>query len=176
MRLVILVIALALLAAAPAKAAWTQHKFPELGFGIDFPAEVKTGIGEWKGALARTVPTTVVSSVADGVTYEVIVADFTNRVSETPTILGEAAYILSLEGMLLADSMARTENGANAIYGRRVTVMLPNGSKKTSQIHATKGRLYILVATIPAGGDFDAPIGARFHDSLIFELERDRCR
>src|SRR5687767_12968736 len=105
MRLMFVLIASGLLAASPARAAWVQHQFPELGFGLDFPAEVKTGIGEWKGALARTVPTKTVSAAFDNVSYQASVADFSDRVSETPTILGEAAYILSLEGMLIEDTM-----------------------------------------------------------------------
>src|SRR4051812_38944607 len=104
MRLMTFILAAAMLAAAPAHAAWKQYASPELGFAVDFPAEVKTTKGEWKGAVAGTVPTTVMTAALDNVTYQVSVANFSARVADTPTILGEAAYILSLEGDLIAET------------------------------------------------------------------------
>ena len=176
MRLCALVIAAVMLAAVPAEAAWKQYTSRELGFAVDFPAEMKTSRGEWKGAVARTVPTTVVSAELDNVTYQAIVADFSNRVGDTPTILGEAAYILSLEGMLVAETMARSEPGPNAIYGRRITVMLPDGAKKTTAVYAKSGKLYFFATTISAKGDLGSSTAARFQDSVLFDLERDRTQ
>jgi hypothetical protein len=173
-RLVILVIAILLLAVAPTQAAWKQHQFPELGFGVDFPAEPRISMGEWKGAVARTAPATVITAVHDNITFEAIVADFRNRAAETPTILGEAAYILSQEGALVLETMARTENGPGAIYGRRITVNLRDGSRKTTEVYATGGRLYFFATTVSAQGDLGTPIAARFQDSIIFDLLRDR--
>ncbi len=174
MRLIGLAIAIAVLAVAPAEAAWKPYKFPELGFGVDFPAETQTTKGIWKGAVARTVPTTVISAELDNITYQAIVADFSDRVAETPTILGEAAFILGAEGTPVADTVARTEPGPNAIYGRRITVILKDGSKKTSEVYATLGKLYIFATTISAKGDLGTPIAARFQDSVLFNLPRDR--
>jgi hypothetical protein len=177
MRLSAFVMAFAVAAApAPAHAAWKQFKSVELGFAVDFPAEIKTSKGEWKGAVARTAPTTVISAELDNVTYQAIVADFSARVADTPTILGEAAYILSLEGMLVAETMARSEPGPNAIYGRRITTMLPDGAKKTTEVYAKAGKLYLFVTTISAKGDLGSATAARFQDSILFDLERDRTQ
>src|SRR4051812_49553326 len=129
MRLMAWLMAVAVLTVTPAHAAWKQYKSTELGFAVDFPADVKISKGEWKAAVARTAPTTVVSAELDNVTYQAIVADFSNRVGDTPSIMGEAAYILSLDGMLVAETMARSEPGPNAVYGRRVTTLLKDGSK-----------------------------------------------
>jgi hypothetical protein len=41
MRLIALAVATAVLAAAPAQAAWKAYKYPQYGFGVDFPAEPK---------------------------------------------------------------------------------------------------------------------------------------
>jgi hypothetical protein len=160
----------------PARAAWKHYKFPELGFAIDFPADTKTSKGQWKSGVARSVPTTVVSAELDDVTYQVIVADFSDRAGDTPSIMGEAAFILSQEGTLIADTMARTEPGPNAVYGRRVTVTLKDGGKKTSEVYATRGKLYLFVTTIAATGDLGNPIAARFQDSIVFDLSRDRSQ
>ena len=114
-RLSHLIFAALLLGIGPAQAAWKHYKFPELGFAVDFPAETKTSKGQWKGGVARTVPTTVISAELDDVTYQAIVADFSDRVADTPTILGEAAFILAQEGKVIADTVARTEPGPNAV-------------------------------------------------------------
>jgi hypothetical protein len=177
MRLTAFVMAFAAVASAtPAHSAWKQFRSPELGFAVDFPAEPKTTKGEWKGAVAGTTPTSVISAELDNVTYRAIVADYSARVGDTPTILGEAAYILSLEGMLIAETMARSEPGPNAIYGRRITAMLPDGSKKTTEVYAKAGRLYLFVTTISAKGDLGSSTAARFQDSILFDLERDRTQ
>jgi len=175
-RLRYLIFAALLLGIGPAQAAWKHYKFPELGFAVDFPADAKTAKGQWKGGVARTVPATVISAELDDVTYQVIVADFSDRVADTPSIMGEAAFILAQEGTLIADTMARTEPGPNAVYGRRITVTLKDGSKKTSEVYATRGKLYVFVTTISAAGDLGNPIAARFQDSIVFDLSRDRSQ
>jgi hypothetical protein len=174
MRLMTIVIAVALHMAAPADAAWKQHAFPELGFSVDFPADTKTSKGEWKGAVARNVPTTMVSTELDHITYQAIVADFSNRLSELPSILGEAVYILSLEGAPVEEVMARIETGQNAIYGRRIAVALKDGGKKTSEVFATHGKLYVFTTTISAAGDTGSPTAARFRDSISFAVAANR--
>jgi hypothetical protein len=175
-RLSCLVFAALLLVIGPTQAAWKHYKFPELGFAVDFPADTKTTKGQWRGGVARNVPTTVISAELDDVTYQVIVADFSDRVADTPSIMGEAAYILAQEGTVIADTMARTEPGPNAVYGRRVAVTLKDGGKKTSEVYATRGRLYLFLTTIAAKGDLGNPIAARFQDSIVFDLSRDRSQ
>jgi hypothetical protein len=174
MRAVILAIISALvLAAAPVQAAWEPHHFEDLGFRIDFPAEPRMSRGEWRGAIAGLVPTIHFAAEFNHVSFEAIIVDFADRVSETPTLLGEAGDLLGREGTLVVETMARTDNGPNSIYGRRITVMLENGAKKTSQIHATDGRLYIFVVTISPEGDLGSTAASRFQDSISFNLDAE---
>ena len=179
MRPMAFVMAAALLAIAPLRAAsaadadWKEYRYPELGFAVNFPAEVKTSTGQLKGTIAGTVPTTVMSSELDNIEYRAAVADFSTRVAELGNILGETAYNLTVEGHLLADSVERTETGKNAIYGRRIAVTLKDGSKKISEVYAKNGKLYIFTTTLSPKADQGNPIAARFDDSILFDLERD---
>jgi hypothetical protein len=163
-------------AASAAEADWKEYRYKELGFAVDFPAEVKTSKGELKGTIAGTVPTIVMSSDFDNIAYSAAVADFSSRIPELANILGETSYNLTVEGHLLADSVERTETGKNAIYGRRVAVALKNGSKKISEVYAKNGKLYIFTTTLSPKADQGNPIAARFDDSILFDLERDISR
>ena len=40
------------LAAAPAQAAWKSYKYPQYGFGVDFPGEPRMGQGQYRGVIA----------------------------------------------------------------------------------------------------------------------------
>jgi len=174
MRLVASIVAAAVLMAAPAHAAWKAFKYPELGFGVDFPAEPKMSKGEYRGVVAGRVPTTVISAEADDTTYQVIIADFSNRPLDTPTILMEAAFLATQDGKLLADTIARTDNGQKfAKYGRRISVITKDGGKKTTEVYVVNGKLLLFEGIISPKGDIGNPEAARFQDSIMFNLERD---
>jgi hypothetical protein len=53
-----------------------------------------------------------------------------------------------------------------------MTIDLPDsGGRKSVATYFTKGRLYVLEATVlPANGDFASPNPGRFLDSLVFLL------
>ena len=63
MRLIALALAAVIAAAAPAQAAWKAQKYPQYGFGVDFPGEPKTTKGEYRGVIAGRVPTTIIAHV-----------------------------------------------------------------------------------------------------------------
>jgi hypothetical protein len=174
MRLFALVMAAAFIVASPADAAWKGYKYPELGFGVDFPAEPKMSKGEWRGVVAGRVPTTVISAEFENTTYQVVIADFRNRLIDTPGILEEAIFLEGQEGKLVSDTTARTDNGQQfAKYGRRVVVMTKDGGKKISELYLVGGRLLMFEGIISPKGDIGNPEAARFQDSILFNLDRD---
>ena len=67
MRLFALALAAVIAAAAPAQAAWKAQKYPQYGFGVDFPAEPKMTKGEYRGVIAGRVPTTIIGAEEDGI-------------------------------------------------------------------------------------------------------------
>jgi hypothetical protein len=174
MRLIALAVATAVLAAAPAQAAWKAYKYPQYGFGVDFPAEPKTGKGEYRAVIAGRMPTTTISAEEDGTIYRVEIVDFKNRMPETPVLLEEAIFLATQEGKLISDTTARTDNGAQyAKYGRRVTVLTKDGGKKISELYLVNGLLLKFEGIITPKGDLENPEAARFQDSILYNLERD---
>jgi len=174
MRLIAFAMAAVMLAAAPAQAAWKAAKFPEYGFGVDFPAETKTTKGEHRGVVAGRVPTTIIGAELEGTIYQVVIADFSNRLAETPVILEEAVFLATQEGKLVSDTTARTDNGPKyAKYGRRVTVLTKDGGKKITELYLVNGKLLMFEGVITPKGDLENPEAARFQDSIMFNLERD---
>jgi hypothetical protein len=173
MRLIALAVAAAVLAASPASAAWKSYKYPDLGFGVDFPAPPKMSKGTYRGAVAGAVPTSIISAEADDTTYQVIMADFSNRMPETPGLLEEAAFLLTQEGKLQSDTTARSEAGAKAHYGRRITVLTKDGGKKITEVYLVNGKLLEFQGVISPKGDVDNPEAARFQDSIVYDLNRD---
>ena len=173
MRLFALAMAAAILVAGPAHAAWKQYKYPELGFGVDFPAEPKMGKGEYRGRLAGRVPSTEITAVDGDTTYKATIVDFTKRPLDGPTLLGEAEFLLTQDGKAISDTSARSEAGPKAQYGRRVVVMTKEGGKRITEVYLAVGKLYQLDAYIAPTGDLGNPEAARFQDSLIFDLNHD---
>ena len=174
MRLIALAIAAATLIAAPAQAAWKDYTYKDYGFAVNFPAAPKTTKGEWRGVIAGRVPTTIISAEEDGTIYQVVIADFKNRLAETPNILEEAVFLATQEGKLVSDTTARTDNGQKyAKYGRRVTVLTKDGGKKISELYLVNGLLLMFEGVITPKGDLENPEAARFQDSIRYNLERD---
>jgi len=174
MRVIAAIAAVLLLAAAPAEAAWKSFKYPQYGFGIDFPAEPKMGTGEYRGVIAGRMPSTTISAELDGTIYRVEMVDFSNRMAETPVLLEEAVYLATQEGKLLSDTTARTDNGQKfAKYGRRVAVQTKDGGKKITELYLVNGKLLMFEGIITPKGDPENPEPARFQDSIVFNLDRD---
>jgi hypothetical protein len=174
MRVIALAIAAVLLAAAPAQAAWKSYKYPQYAFGVDFPAEPTMGQGEYRGVIAGRMPTTTISAELEGTIYRVEIADFSNRLIETPVLLEEAVFLATQEGKLVSDTTARTDNGAKfAKYGRRVTVLTKDGGRKITELYLVNGKLLMFEGIITPKGDLENPEAARFQDSIMFNLDRD---
>ena len=100
MRLIALTLAAVVLAAAPANAAWKSYKYPQYGYGVDFPGEPKMSKGEYRGVIAGRNPSTIIGTEVDGTIYQVEMVDFSNRLAETPVLLEEAVFLATQEGKL----------------------------------------------------------------------------
>ena len=160
--------------AAPAQAAWHSYVSHDLGFSFEAPGDVKASAGTFRGDLAGPRQTVVFRSVDDNIEYKVTVMRFTQAQAEGADLVGERAYMFQNNKKVLMDTFGRVEPGKEAIYGRKITVDLPkNGGRTLGAFYFTKGKLYVLEATVlPANGDYATPDAGRFIDSITFNLAR----
>ena len=159
---------------APAQAAWHSYVSHQLGFSFEAPGEVKSSPGLERAEIAGPRETTVFRAVDDNIDYRVTVEDFPQAQADGADLLGERAYQFQNNRKVLMDTFGRVEPGKEAIYGRKITVDLPNnGGRALAAFYFTKGRLYIMQATVlPANGDYATPDAGRFIDSITFNLDR----
>ena len=158
--------------AIPADAAWKSYVSHSLGFSFDAPGEITIKKGTYRAGVAGANNAIIYRSVDDNIEYRATVVDFSNRLSEGSVLMEEAAYILQDGKRVLMNDFGRVEPGKAAVYGRRMTVELPNnGGRNNIATYFTKGHLYVLEATVlPANGDLTTPDPGRFLDSLVFDL------
>jgi hypothetical protein len=161
-------------AALPAQAAWKSYINKELGFSFMAPGEVKTAVGNSRGAIAGPRQTIVYRSVEDNIEYKVTVMSFRQAQADGATLLGEREYMFQDGKKVLMDTFARVESGKDAVYGRKIVVDLPdNKGRTTGAFYFTKGKLISLEATVlPAKGNFASSDPGRFVDSIAFVLSR----
>jgi hypothetical protein len=159
-------------AMVPAQAAWKSYVNRELGFSFTAPGDVKTNVGNFRGAIAGPRQTIVYRSVEDNIEYKVTVMSFIQAQAEGATLLGEREYMFQDGKKVLTDTFARVESGKDAVYGRKIVVDLPdNKGRAAGAFYFTKGRLISLEATVlPANGNFASPDPGRFIDSIAFVL------
>ncbi|HXJ02777.1 MAG TPA: hypothetical protein VNH44_16270 [Micropepsaceae bacterium] len=159
---------------APAEAAWKSYVSHALGFSFQAPGEVKALKVKYRGAVAGEHDAVAFRSIDDNIEYKVTVVDFAKRADEGAVIMEEAAYILQEDKHMLMNDFGRVEPGKDAVYGRKMAFDMPNnGGRKTVATYFTKGKLYMLEATVlPANGDYASPDAGRFVDSLVFVLSR----
>jgi hypothetical protein len=155
--------------AMPAQAAWKSYVNKELGFAFMAPGEIKADIGNFRGAIAGPRQTIVYKSAEDKIEYKVTVIGFVQAQAEGATLLGERQYMFQDKKKVLSDTFARVGSGKDAVYGRKIVVELPdNKGRSTGAFFFTKGRLIMLEATVPAGGNLASPDPGRFVDSIAF--------
>jgi hypothetical protein len=161
-----------MITAMPAQAAWKSYINRQLGFSFMAPGEVKTDVGNFRGAIAGPRQTIVYRSVEDNIEYKVTVMSFLQAQAEGATLLGERQYMFQDRKMVLMDTFSRVGSGKDAVYGRKIVVDLPdNKGRTTGAFYFTKGRLISVEATVlPAKGSFASPDPDRFIDSIAFVL------
>jgi hypothetical protein len=161
-----------MITAMPAQAAWKSYINRQLGFSFMAPGEVKTDVGNFRGAIAGPRQTIVYRSVEDNIEYKVTVMSFLQAQAEGATLLGERQYMFQDRKMVLMDTFSRVGSGKDAVYGRKIVVDLPdNKGRTTGAFYFTKGRLISVEATVlPAKGSFASPDPDRFINSIAFVL------
>jgi hypothetical protein len=153
-------------------AAWKTYVSHALGFSFDAPGVITVTKGKYRGGVAGANDAIIYRSRDNNIDYRATIVDFSNRAGEGSVLMEEAAYILQDGKHVLLNDFGRVEPGKEAVYGRRMTIDLPdNAGRNNVATHFTKGHLYILeAAVLPANGDFTTPDAGRFLDSLAFDL------
>jgi hypothetical protein len=161
-----------MITAMPAQAAWKSYINRQLGFSFMAPGEVKTDVGNFRGAIAGPRQTIVYRSVEDNIEYKVTVMSFLQAQAEGATLLGERQYMFQDRKTVLMDTFSRVGSGKDAVYGRKIVVDLPDNKGRTTGVfYFTKGRLISVEATVlPAKGSFVSPDPDRFINSIAFVL------
>ena len=157
-----------------AEAAWKSYVSQSMGFSFQAPGELKVEKGVYRAAVAGAVDAVIDRFTENNIEYRVSVIDFTQRAAEGSVLMEEAAFIMQDGKEVLLNDFGRVDTGRDAVYGRRMTIVMPdNGGRKSAATYFTKGRLFALEATVfPANGDYGTPDAGRFVDSLVFLLSR----
>ncbi|HEX5278774.1 MAG TPA: hypothetical protein VFW28_01720 [Micropepsaceae bacterium] len=180
MRFSLIVIAGAMLIAAPATAAdWKLMRFPDQGFGIESPVPLVKGAGMYQGAVAGRIPTITYSGELNKISYKVTVIDVSSRPAEALNLYEEMEALLELQGKVIGNDSMGIEPGKLRQYGRELVIQAKDGSLRRIGLMYQKGKLYQAEATILPGGDMQSFDPERFADSIIFDLDpkkrEERC-
>jgi hypothetical protein len=158
----------------PARAAWEEHTYHDLGIAKEFPNPPARTTGTYTAPVAGTAPATILSVSQDNIDYKMTVVDLPTKQEFGAAIMGECTHFAEQEGEVLANMTNRVEPGARAVYGRLVSVNLRNnaGRRQTACLY-TKGKLYKIEATVhPEHGQPNSSQAIRFTNSMSFNLEQ----
>ena len=161
------------LMASPAYADVHSYISHEAGFSFAAPGEMKTEKITYTSASNGTRSATVFESVDDNIEFSVTVVDFNGVAASHEDLINEASTAYQARGKVMADSEARVES----IYGRKMTVDLPNnGGRSMAAIYFAGTYMVELVTTVlPANGDYGTPDTGRFIDSIAFGPGREEA-
>ena len=198
MRIIVLLIAAALIESTASAAAWKEYPQPQLGFVVEFPSEPGSSTGAYKTGLVTSATAHIYSVKEDHAVYVATVVDFLDRKEEGAILLGEAESILSLLGDVTSISVSRVEPGKAAIFGRFLTincrsgrvsdqlgqtgdtarawfknmtgVECPDRSRLMVNMFFNRGRLYLIQGiNLPTTDDAaSSPAAIRFSNSVSF--------
>lgn len=156
---------------APASAAWKNYVSHTFGLTFEAPGEIKTSAGESRGTFAGPQVTMIFASRENNVDYKLTVTNFQQAKAYSATILGETEFMFQQAKRVVKDTIARIGTGANTIYGRRITIDLPQKKGRTAAaFYFANGYLFQFEATTPAAnGNADSPDAERFLKSIAFD-------
>jgi len=159
--------------AMPAQAAWKTYIDKELGFSVMMPGDVTASLGTFRGQLAGPRQTINYRSMDDNIEYRITVMNFVQAQAEGAALLGERQFMFQDKKKVLTDVFSRVGSGADAVYGRKSVIDLPdNKGRSTGAFYFTKGKLFLFETTVPANGNLASPDPDRFIDSVSFNLSR----
>lgn len=197
MRLIALLAASAVLAAAPAFGAWKEYPYKDLGFVVEFPDAPSVSSGIYKTVLVDSAPAHIYSQKQDGALFIATVVDLQNRAGEGASLVMEAEFNLGLIGEISGNTTSRVEPGKAAVFGRFITIDCksgrvpdqpgqteaahawfkditgtdcPNGARLTVNMFFNRGRLYMIEGmNLPnKDGESFGPAALRFANSVSF--------
>jgi hypothetical protein len=164
-------IALLLLSSSANAAGWQTYTFADQAFSVESTVPLTKGTGQYKGAIAGTIPTVTYSGEADNIRYKVSVVDISNRPAEAVNLYLEMEFLTSLSGKVLANESVGIEPGSGRHYGRQLVIQLKDGSLDRVVLVYNKGKIYETQATILPNGDKDSFSPERFVESILFDLD-----
>jgi len=159
---------------APAQTAWKSYISKDLGFSFMAPAPMKTEVGTFRGADAGPRQTIVFRAQENNIEYKVTVMTLIQAQAEGASILGEREYMFQDKKKTVSDNFSRVETGKDTVYGRKIVVEQPDNKGRTTGVfYFTKGRMFVLEATVlPARSNAAAQDPDRFVESIAFALAR----
>jgi hypothetical protein len=157
----------------PARSAvapmWTEYKYLDHGFAIQFPHKPMVSAGTWKSILAKNLKTSIYSAEDDHVVYRMTVVELAGHPDAGGNFANEADYNLMREGDVIFTDFPRVYQNAQSVFGVTLVVDRPDGTRVRSSVYYHKDRLYIAQAIIlPARGDKDMTTPARFDQTIRF--------
>jgi hypothetical protein len=198
LRLIISFIAVsAVLATAPASAAWKEYPYKDLGFVVEFPDAPNVSSGNYKTVLVESAPVHIYTQKQDGALFVATVVDLQNRSGEGASLVMEAEFNLGLLGEISGNTTSRVEPGKAAVFGRFITIDCKSGrvpdqpgqteaaqawfkaitgtecperSRLTVNMFFNRGRLYMIQGiNLPnKDGESFGPAALRFANSVSF--------
>jgi hypothetical protein len=174
MRLIALVLAASVIAAAPAHAAWKTYTYADMGVQKDFPSEPKIEKSVYTTPLVKNAPTTTYSVVKDGNIFRLTVVDLQTRAADGANILGEAAAndVKGKDVTFSVDDFPLYDKGFNSVYGMILRISKPNGERQQVVNFFNKGRLYKIQVVVPPTSESKlSPDFGRFLETVVFHLQ-----
>src|SRR5262249_14475889 len=93
--------------AMPAQGAWKSYVNRQLGVAFMAPGDVKTDVGNSRGAIAGPRQSIIYRSVEDNIEYKVTVMSFLQSQAEGATLLGERQYMFQDRKTIVTDTFSR---------------------------------------------------------------------
>ena len=163
-----LLAACSILLAAPTLAGaqtWTEHRYPEAKFVVQFPAEPTVVNGDYKTTIGQIAPATLYSAALDNISYTVTVADFSKIDLAEEAVVGAAIKALSATGDVTVDVTERI----NRQYGHQLGINGKDGSRTAASVFYVDRKLYLLIGkAVPPNAMEGSGKLSRFQQSLQF--------
>ena len=165
MRLIALLFA-AFLACGPAAAqSWKDYDYPDLAFGLAFPAEPKVETSTYLAADGTNVDARVYLVEQDNVVYKMTVADLSKTAIGEKTAIDYAVKKMAENGTVTVNIGHRV----NRVFGRQLAIANKDGGHSSSAVFYNQKRLYQIEGTVlPTHPDPASGEAIRFQQSLRF--------
>ena len=162
MRIIVFLLAAAVVSGPAAAQSWQDYSYPEYAFSVAFPATPNVETTTYQAANGRSVPARVYSVHQGNELLKVTVADLANTGLDEPAVIDHAIKMLSAGGVVTFNIPQRIYR----VYGRSLGIQGGDGSRSMVGVFDYHGRLYQIEAKALPGGSAAATL--RFQQSLVF--------